>query len=428
MDQKWGDLFPSFVDGAKILRHPGYNIAYWNLHERKIKGSSKKGWTANGKPLRFLHFSGVKIDNSENISRLSKIHTIHNTGGYGDLLLEFRERVTSSRYQEFIDLPYGFFWEVNDQKNLHTPSDAASTKKIGMHKTPERYIYARNFRSFESYSNFKESHKTEIEEQRNTEAGIVSYTEDVFSYVGKCYVCDRKTTFLTTFLYSVETSADGKAIPNWREHVACEACRYPNRVRAAIHLFMQEFGPEKSADIYITEQATDLYKWLQKNYDNVQGSEFMGAEHMAGETVRGYRHENMEKLSFSENSFDYILSFDVLEHVAFYKDALKSVYKCLKPGGYFFFSAPANMDVTKNLRRAEINAAGELVHFMEPEYHGNPVDPENGALSFRDFSWELVDDMKEIGYLNPSIYWYWSKEFGYLGANQTIFVAQKPRG
>ena len=58
VDQKFMDLAPAYVERAKILRHPGYNVAYWNLLNRKIV-RSEDGWFANGQPLYFFHFSGV---------------------------------------------------------------------------------------------------------------------------------------------------------------------------------------------------------------------------------------------------------------------------------------------------------------------------------------------------------------------------------
>lgn len=57
VDQRWLEFVPSFFPGAEILREPGYNVAYWNLSERRIE-SDGDGWSANSEPLYFVHFSG----------------------------------------------------------------------------------------------------------------------------------------------------------------------------------------------------------------------------------------------------------------------------------------------------------------------------------------------------------------------------------
>lgn len=56
-DQSWWNFAPSFVPAFKINRHPGYNVAYWNLHERPLtkKGQMLFAWD---RPLVVLHFSG----------------------------------------------------------------------------------------------------------------------------------------------------------------------------------------------------------------------------------------------------------------------------------------------------------------------------------------------------------------------------------
>jgi len=55
-DQKWLELAPSICDGVTVLRHPGYNFAYWNAYERPL--SCLGGvWTAAGWPLRFVRYS-----------------------------------------------------------------------------------------------------------------------------------------------------------------------------------------------------------------------------------------------------------------------------------------------------------------------------------------------------------------------------------
>jgi glycosyltransferase involved in cell wall biosynthesis len=57
VDQKFMDLVPGFVSNVAILRNPTTNIAYWNLTQRHLD-QSENGWTVDGKPLGFFHFSG----------------------------------------------------------------------------------------------------------------------------------------------------------------------------------------------------------------------------------------------------------------------------------------------------------------------------------------------------------------------------------
>lgn len=56
-DQRWVDWAPSFED-LHVLRDPGLNAAYWNLHERRITRTPDGTWWAGDRPLRFFHFSG----------------------------------------------------------------------------------------------------------------------------------------------------------------------------------------------------------------------------------------------------------------------------------------------------------------------------------------------------------------------------------
>src|ERR1700722_16682887 len=67
-DQRWCDLAPCFLARLHILKHPGYNVAYWNLTEQAIT-ELRGEWQANGKPLVFFHFSGVNAGKENIVSK-----------------------------------------------------------------------------------------------------------------------------------------------------------------------------------------------------------------------------------------------------------------------------------------------------------------------------------------------------------------------
>lgn len=57
VDQKWIDLAFAFFDDMGLLKDPGLNVAFWNLHERQLSHTDA-GWRVNGgTTLGFVHFS-----------------------------------------------------------------------------------------------------------------------------------------------------------------------------------------------------------------------------------------------------------------------------------------------------------------------------------------------------------------------------------
>ncbi|CAH1201522.1 hypothetical protein PAECIP111893_01642 [Paenibacillus plantiphilus] len=65
-DQKWIDLAPCYFD-VHILKHPGYNVAPWNLSKRKLVFSGT--YRVNGERLRFFHYSGFDSGANEGMIR-----------------------------------------------------------------------------------------------------------------------------------------------------------------------------------------------------------------------------------------------------------------------------------------------------------------------------------------------------------------------
>jgi len=57
VDQLWLNLVPGFFDEARVVKHEGMNVGYWNLHERPLRRGAGGGYLTNGQPLLFVHFS-----------------------------------------------------------------------------------------------------------------------------------------------------------------------------------------------------------------------------------------------------------------------------------------------------------------------------------------------------------------------------------
>ncbi|MGE0026122.1 MAG: methyltransferase domain-containing protein [Thermoleophilia bacterium] len=56
VDQRWIDLVPGYFP-HHILRDPTIDVAWWNMALRRLERDGD-GWTVEGLPLRFFHFSG----------------------------------------------------------------------------------------------------------------------------------------------------------------------------------------------------------------------------------------------------------------------------------------------------------------------------------------------------------------------------------
>jgi SAM-dependent methyltransferase len=236
---------------------------------------------------------------------------------------------------------------------------------------------------------------------------------------GYCWVCRSIKEFKIDLLYS-----DSENV-NWRERLTCPTCGLNNRMRLIAQCFDRTPKVENSR-IYITEHVTHLAGYLVERYPDIVTSEYLGKPFKpGGRNAQGVRHEDITSLSFGNSEFDYILSFDVLEHVPNYCDALSEFYRVLKPGGKLILTAPFVCSYPANLIRATINTAGCTNHLLPPEYHGDPVDANRGILCFYHFGWELIEDLIAAGFSDAQLSLNWSMQYGHIGGEQIIISASK---
>ncbi len=106
VDQKWIDLVPGFYPDVGIIHHPGYNVAYWNLHCRRVEIGDQV--RVNGEPLAFFHFSGVEPDRPESVSRHQNRFRLGDLGDLRQLFDRYIGLLRDAGMAETRRWPYAF--------------------------------------------------------------------------------------------------------------------------------------------------------------------------------------------------------------------------------------------------------------------------------------------------------------------------------
>ncbi len=280
--------------------------------------------------------------------------------------------------------------------------------------------------TYEQYLKYTGRMGDEYKLRRQIERDLIS-SDSSFTVRGYCFVCRKMENLQVDFSYSYPIN--GEFLPNWREHLQCPSCKLNNRMRAAIHLLDQECSVHLGSRIYITEQSTPLFQVIRAKYPYSIGSEYLGSMSPLGEVDKnGLRNESIANLTFPANSFDQIVSFDVLEHVPNYARGFGECFRCLKPGGTLLFSVPFFPTRPDTIVRARMEPDGTICHLLPPEYHGDPLNAK-GCLCFYHFGWDLLGVLEQLGFQDSYALFYWSRQYGYIGnSDQSIFIAKKGNG
>lgn len=133
VDQKWINLVPCFYDSVKILKHPGCNVAYWNMHERTLERRGNS-WVVNGADeLVFFHFSGVDVDGGIRISKHSDQFDLASRADVEDLFAAYRGLLIENGIRDFggYNYAFGYFDDGTPINRLQRAAYAANLDLFG---------------------------------------------------------------------------------------------------------------------------------------------------------------------------------------------------------------------------------------------------------------------------------------------------------
>jgi glycosyltransferase involved in cell wall biosynthesis len=107
VDQKWIDLVPGLFDGVSVLRHPGYNVAYWNLEHRAVRRQGS-ALLVNSQPLVFFHFSGMDPAAPQNLSKYQDRYRLPDLAEVQALAEDYCRAVRDHGFESYRSAAYAF--------------------------------------------------------------------------------------------------------------------------------------------------------------------------------------------------------------------------------------------------------------------------------------------------------------------------------
>ena len=239
-----------------------------------------------------------------------------------------------------------------------------------------------------------------------------SITSNRILFEGFCPISMQATSF----------SSEG----SWyRDLLKCSCCNSIPRERA-LALVLENLCPDWRS-LFIHESSPTprgISLKLKKECKQYIESQYYPAQPL-GIIINGFRNENLEKLTFANNTFDLFVCLDVLEHVNYPEYVFKELERTIKPGGSILFTVPTYKALSKSIRRAKYMTDGK-VDFLGfvPEYHGNPIN-SNGSLVTFHYGYDLPELIKLWCGLDTCVYRFHDKFHGIIGEFTEVYVCKK---
>ena len=144
-----------------------------------------------------------------------------------------------------------------------------------------------------------------------------------------------------------------------------------------------------------------------------------------GMLVKGVRNENLETLTFPDDSVDVTITLDVMEHVYRPDLVMAEVWRTLSPGGVYICTFPVRKaQVVGWERRFELLPDGTRNDIKKPEFHGNPVSAK-GSIVTVDWGYELHQALASWAPFDVRVYRFADSTHGIIGEYTEVVVAKK---
>ena len=138
-----------------------------------------------------------------------------------------------------------------------------------------------------------------------------------------------------------------------------------------------------------------------------------------GEIKAGFRCENLEKLTFPDETFDLHITSDVLEHVFYPGKAFQEIARTLKPGGAHVFTVPlVRRNKATRIRAVRDEQLNGVRHLENQDYHGE-------HLVVRDWGYDITQYIYEHSGMETKMILIENIDFGLKAEYNEVLISIK---
>lgn len=196
-----------------------------------------------------------------------------------------------------------------------------------------------------------------------------------------------------------------QASPSWRETFYCDRCRASLRYRAQAAALLELLGGARRESLRALAEAGEL-AGLAVYEPGVSGPlrQYLGQagryaqSHYALATPGGNPGVEVQDLmacTHPDETFDLVVTSDIMEHVRRPMQAFAEIRRILRPGGHHVFSIPTPVPLPPHSVTRVDTSGEDDVHLLPPMYHGS--GDGGRSLVYTDFGGDLADRLAELG-------------------------------
>ncbi|MBK1707357.1 class I SAM-dependent methyltransferase [Halochromatium glycolicum] len=157
----------------------------------------------------------------------------------------------------------------------------------------------------------------------------------------------------------------------------------------------------KSQSVYELSCRGSLFRFLQHHSNSVTCSEYFD-DVVPGEYKNAAQCQDVQKLTYLDESFDICTSTEVFEHVPNDSLGFAEICRVLKSTGVFVFTVPIDLN-NITIERATPLPQGGVHHLLPAEYHGDPLCKDNKILAYRNYGADILDRLLDSGFKRAEI-------------------------